>query len=407
MKRTEEYNKEARRLESLHSYSIMDTPMEAEYDNLTALAAQICGTPISLVTLLDGRRQWFKSRHGLDVPETPKEHAFCAHAINHSERVFQVEDSRKDERFRGNPLVDGRPNVIFYAGVPLKGADGLPLGTLCVIDHKPRKLDEDQIAALGILSDQVMNLLELRRKTIELEKANNELIQNNQELEKFAYLAAHDLKSPLNNILALTEILEESNLSQISDSNKEVIEMIKLSSETLSRLITGILDHSRPVRTAERQIEAVDLGMLVKKMEGLFSKLGNFKLKLISKLDKIDTDYWALKRILINLVANAINYGDKETTEIELRVEANELDYIIAVSDNGPGIDERYHDTIFDLFRTLSNVDRFGRQSTGIGLATVKKTVEELGGNISVHSKNGKGTTFRFTLRRGTGRPIK
>jgi signal transduction histidine kinase len=108
---------------------------------------------------------------------------------------------------------------------------------------------------------------------------------------------------------------------------------------------------------------------------------------------------------LINLVANAINYNDKETTEIELKVESVETNYVISLSDNGPGIPKKHHGKIFDLFSTLSNVDRFGRQGTGIGLSTVKKTVEDLGvgGTISVDSKLGRGTTFRFTLKNGTG----
>ena len=150
---------EKERLAELKSYSILDTLPEEDYDNLTAIAAEICNTEISLISLLDDKRQWFKSHHNLDVSETPKEYAFCAHAINDPKNVFIVQDARNDERFYDNPLVTGEPHVIFYAGVPLLSPKGLPLGTLCVIDHKPKLLSNSQINSLQALSKQVMNIL--------------------------------------------------------------------------------------------------------------------------------------------------------------------------------------------------------------------------------------------------------
>ena len=155
---------EAERLRELESYNILDSLPESDYDDLTKLAAEICGTPIALISLVDKDRQWFKSRYGLDAPETPRELAFCAHAINDAENTLLVNDARKDERFYDNPLVTGDPNVIFYAGVPLKSEAGLPLGTLCVIDNKPNGLNKGQKESLRILSKQVMNLLVLRKK---------------------------------------------------------------------------------------------------------------------------------------------------------------------------------------------------------------------------------------------------
>ena len=151
------------RIEELNSYGILDSMPEKDYDNLTWLAAQICGTPISLISLIDPTRQWFKSHHGLDATETPRELAFCAHAINAPNEILIVPDSREDERFSDNPLVTGDPHVIFYAGMPLVSSNGHPLGTLCVIDNVPNSLSVDQIESLKALSQQVVRLMELAR----------------------------------------------------------------------------------------------------------------------------------------------------------------------------------------------------------------------------------------------------
>ena len=167
---------ELKRLSALKSYEILDTLSEDEYDGITRLAAQICGTKISLITLIDESRQWFKSKHGIDAKETPRELAFCNHAIQSPHSVFIIEDSTKDVRFKDNPFVHGEPNIIFYAGIPLVDKDQFALGTLCVIDNEPKKLSIAQIDALQTLSKSVINLLELRRNNIQLKKEKYELL---------------------------------------------------------------------------------------------------------------------------------------------------------------------------------------------------------------------------------------
>ncbi|MCM2255215.1 MAG: GAF domain-containing protein [Vicinamibacteria bacterium] len=160
--------REARRLDLLRLHRILDTGAEPVFDELTQLAAEICGTPIGLISLVDEDRQWFKSRVGITATETSRDIAFCAHAIL-GERVFTVADASRDPRFDDNPLVREEPKVRFYAGFPLAVEEGLPLGTLCVLDREPRQLTAAQELALERLGRMAVALLRMRRTALELE----------------------------------------------------------------------------------------------------------------------------------------------------------------------------------------------------------------------------------------------
>jgi len=163
---------EKERLKTLRLYNILDTAAEKTFDDLTRLAATICEAPISLVSLVDEKRQWFKSKVGLEVTETPREHAFCAHTILKDELMI-VEDATSDLRFQNNPLVTDNPNIRFYAGAPLELKNGIRLGTLCIIDRKPRQLTSHQKESLKILREAVVTQLEYKRAQHDLTALEN------------------------------------------------------------------------------------------------------------------------------------------------------------------------------------------------------------------------------------------
>ncbi|CAM4036058.1 ATP-binding protein [Flavobacterium antarcticum] len=398
MKTPEIPSNETLRLKALKEYSILDTLPEKEYDDITQLASQICGTSISSISLIDEKRQWFKSKVGLDVNETDKGISFCGHAIMEPNKIFTIKDSRLDERFQDNPLVVGEPHVIFYTGVPLVSPEGFALGTLCVIDDKPKELDSEQLSSLKALSNQVVSLFELRKSKMLLERLTNDLENRNRELEKFARVAAHDIKSPLNNISSLTEILLHQYSAELDDEAKMMMTMLDTSSQTLRELVDGILEHSKSDHILTENRSVFNLDKLVKQCIELLDNRGEYHFVKDFENALIAVNKVALQQILLNLMGNAIKYNKKPQVEITIKFSEDDQYYTFAVSDNGMGIAAKNLEKIFDIFEVVSNEDRFGKKGTGIGLSTVKKLVEGLGGKIQVFSVLGEGTTFKFTI---------
>ncbi len=388
---------EADRQRAVEKYQLLDTLPEHTYDDITSLIAAICEVPIALITLLDKERNFLKSHHGVPFNESPRELSFCGHAIVSEEPIMIVEDAREDVRFQGNPLVKEH-KAIFYAGVPLVDPDGFKLGTLCIYDEKPRSLTPLQIEAMQKMAKQVVRLFEARYQRFRLEEYSDRLEDKMEGLNKFASVVSHDLKSPLAQITQLLELLEMETGPSLSEQAKEYIALMRSSSGSLRAYIDGILSYYKFNKELEVAKEWVHTETLMKEVFSLFPN----QQKSISIVSNVPAEMYINKpvvsQIWINLISNALNHNDKPNPEVWVSVEEKEGRYECYVKDNGPGIPNKLQDKIFDLFFTTVKAADRERDGTGIGLATVKKAVQKLGGTLTLTSKEGEGSTFFFTL---------
>jgi signal transduction histidine kinase len=388
---------EEERLRWLKQCEILDTQSEQAYDDLTLLAAQICGVPIALVSLVDAGRQWFKSHHGLAATETPRELAFCAHAIL-ADDLFVVEDASRDSRFADNPLATGDPNVKFYAGAPLILRDNIRLGTLCVIDNKARTLTPQQQQSITALARQAVSLIELRLKV-------NELQRMDDAKDEFVSMVSHELRTPLTSISGSLSLLRHSLASALEPTPRQMLDIAYRNTERLLNIVNDILELSRlDAGRLELQRQWVDITDLTRQAVDLNRSYCE-KCQCSISSDTISgtqtLQVWGdpqrLMQVLTNLISNAAKFTDAGDT-LQVSVAREDGHVRVSVTDHGQGIPPEQHTRLFDKFAKIGHVGDKKLPGTGLGLNICKQIVELHGGRIGCDSIPGTRTTFHFTL---------
>lgn len=386
---------EAERMDLVQQLNILDSASEEIYDGIVYVASLICNMPLSTITIIDKDRQWFKSIIGGNGKENPRIYSFCAHAIL-SNNILEVTDSQNDDRFKDNPLVTGDPFVRYYAGAPLELKDGLRVGTLCVIDHKPNKLNEKQLEALHFLSLQVTKLLELRLKVKEVEMLR-------EKDARVVNMLTHELRNPLvsiNGYLAITRQFKE----KYHDNEYDIlIQKCLKNSERMLNIVNEFLNYSRwkndfwILNKKNHNINAC-IRECVTLIYGYLEKCKvTIELNLNENIPNSDFDYSGILSVLENLISNAAKYSP-EGSKIILSSEILANNIKIMVRDFGSGIPEKDQSKIFQPFTMYSQENRVGIKGTGLGLSIVKSIIDKHGGELAFESIENKGTTFYFTL---------
>ena len=401
---------ESARLELLADYGVMDTPPDATLDEIVALAAAICGMPIALVSLVDDKRQWFKARHGLAATQTPRDQAFCAHAIAaDSDDLFTVTDARKDPRFERNPLVTGDPHIVFYAGAPLDAEGGARLGALCVIASEPRTLTSMQATALKTLSKVVVRHLQAVRADAERAKLHRETDAAretaetaNRTMDQFLATVSHELRTPLNAMLGWTRLLRGNQLPD--DQRGKALATIERNGVAQAQLIEDLLDVSRIISGSMRlELMPVDLVRVVEAAQEAMRASAIAKgVQLRSLLDEtamhVTGDAARLQQVVWNLLSNAVKFTPKGG-RVDIRLDRVGANVELSVTDSGSGIPIEFLTHVFERFRQADGSSNRSHGGLGLGLAIVKSVADLHGGSVRAESEgSGRGSRFVLTL---------
>ena len=392
---------EAERLQRLDSYRVLDTAPESRFDDIAWLASYICETPIALVSLVDSQRQWFKARIGLDAQESSREISFCSHAVQ-TRSLLVVPDATRDERFHDNPFVTENPRIRFYAGAPLMTHDGHALGTLCVIDAKPRSLTKEQTEALQALSRQVVAQMETNVRVAELETSRDELTRANRTLEEFAQVVSHDLQEPLRKVQAMGDRLQSKARPFLPPEQMEYLNRMVGAASRMNTLIISLLAFAR-LRKPEVVRETTDLNTVFTEVLGdLEERIQETNARILCDvLPIVIANPIQMRQVFQNLLANALKFHEKNVVP-EIRVcsevvgKGNATFAVIQIHDNGIGFIPELSEKIFDPFERLHS--RSNYEGTGLGLAISREIVRQHNGTVSAEGQPGKGATFTIRL---------
>jgi signal transduction histidine kinase len=415
-KRETTADNEARRVAALLEYDVVGSAPETAYDELTELAAQICQCPFAVISIIDATNLCTKSCYGMPYLNglAPRDKFICSAAICGSD-LLVVPDCSEDERFAHLPGIGGEPYIRFYCGMPLFNPEDHALGTLCVMDLRPRQITLDQANGVRKLARQAARLLELRRSLIQLVHARQQLQDNNRRLEtasqqKSAFVASmsHELRTPLNAIIGLTEMMY-TNVTRFGTAEaQEPLRRVHAAGAHLLGLINQVLDLSKiEAGKLDLRPQTIDLASLLDETIGTARPLAErnrnrLVLEMQENLGALTIDPMRLRQILLNLLSNACKFTEQGEIKLRASKAANGRDWIeLSVLDNGIGMTAEQQARVFDEFNQADalTAQRFG--GTGLGLSITRKLARMMGGDVTVASEPDRGSAFTVLLPRG------
>lgn len=383
----------------LKDYNITNSVPDKDYDQLTFLTASICKAPVAFLSILDRSRVWLKSGYGINIEEIKKDAGFAQAVLNSGKEIYSINYSEDPDIF-DNSKKEFLKDYKFYTGLPIKNLQGYSIAVLNVLDTRERSLEEFQIKALQALANQFKLLFEFRKQNLKFQQVQNKLKHKYRELEKFTSLVSHDIKSPLANIISLTELLKEENKDKFDAETNQYLNYLVESSYSLRNYVDGILSFYRSDHILEKDYENVDLNKILKGIAQLYEVSDDIEINYPDTVMLHNVNKVALTQVFLNLISNGLKYNKKKIRKIDIRFKETENFYQFEVIDNGEGFLTEDSSKIFELFKTLEATDREGNPGSGIGLATVKKLVNNMGGDIKAESTPGIGSNFKFTIKR-------
>lgn len=390
---------ETERLRELKQYQILETAPDISFDEITQLAASISNAPKAMINLIYKDEQWSKSIVGLteNLRKLPRDKSVCQYTIQ-NDSTLEIQDLLKDERTKDFPYVKGKPYLRYYLGAPLRTPNGYGIGALCILDYKPRIASEKQKDNLSVLASQVMAQLELRKKNLELKKHNH----FQADLMK---ILSHDLRSPLNGIIGIGELLLNFDSLKKDEEVQELLLNLKYSSEQLNQLISDILNYTLigqkgfKLDRKETQVEEIVLNM--KKLYKSPADLKNIDLSFqtVNTEKKVNIDAEKFKQIFGNLLSNAIKFtpnGGQIKSTINLDTTSNTLS--LTVKDNGIGMSDETIQNIISGNKSDTTDGTDGEKGTGLGTAIIYKFTKLHNGDLQINSSPGDGTTVTVNI---------
>ncbi len=400
---------EPARVAALHEYQILHKSEEAPFDEIVRLAAESCGTQVALINFCTGEKNWSKARVGTGIIEVNQDQSFCRKVIE-SKRCLVIADARNDPEFAAEPYVHQFPFVRAYLGVPLQNSDGVVLGSLCVIDTKPRKFTAKNIAQLEYFSRQIMTLMDLRKTQSALNATQKELSKQHQILfdakrhqREFLSSLSHEVRGPLNAILGLSEILLAEELPPYQS---RLLNDLSRSGQGLIETLNAFLEHSKiEAGHFKLNLSFFSLKTFIEETLSPYEVLAQNKGLKFSHVLKLpdpchcQADRVRIRQVLNNLVSNALKYTDSGSIRVEVEcTDSREEESLFAfrVIDTGIGVHKNHFQQLFEPYLQVSGDSSKG--GTGLGLSICRKIVESMGGQIGVESELGAGSNFWFMV---------